>query len=381
VTSSPLLLLVTLSGFLLFGVLLRGSHGATSFSSVKRIGIPWSQAKRAMDGLVATFACSLVLSSMGGASIAEARPGGEAKQSTATTTPSMVVSLTRAATPNEPVAVASRYGHYVLFGFDAPVPLRVSHAGMATKAVPCASFRADTLVLMADGSKKPIGEIKVGDKVVATDPVSGKTSVREVTRLFTHIDDDLLDLVVLTNEGVETIHTTDHHRFWNDSTKSWVETKDLKGGERLLTADGDLVTVGELKGVPGAAPMLDLTVEYDHTFYVALNDSAVLVHNQNCGIVDDVIAETNAGAKNLTSKYVLTADEALSAGMEWVGKGYTEIGQPGSGVFQSSNGLRRFRIDNGSLAGAHKPGVPHVHLETVSPTNVVTTNNHIPFTN
>jgi hypothetical protein len=127
--SSPLLLLVTLSGLLLFGVSLRGSHGATSFSSVKRIGIPWSQAKRAMDGLVATFVCSLVLSSMGGASIAEARLAGEAKQSTGTTT----VSLTRAAIRNEPVAVASRHDRYVPFGYDAPPLFRVSRNREATK--------------------------------------------------------------------------------------------------------------------------------------------------------------------------------------------------------------------------------------------------------
>jgi Pretoxin HINT domain len=154
---------------------------------------------------------------------------------------------------------------------------------VATKTrVPCASFRADTLVLMADGSKKLIGEIEVGDKVVATDPVTGKTSVRTVTRLFTHVDDDLLDVLVLTDDGVETIHTTDHHRFWNGTRKAWVEARELRGGERLLTADGDLVTIGGLKRVPGSAPMLDLTVEYDHTFYVALNNTAVLVHNQTC---------------------------------------------------------------------------------------------------
>jgi Pretoxin HINT domain len=168
--------------------------------------------------------------------------------------------------------------------YDATHLLRISRNGMATKRVPCASFRADTLVLMADGSKKPIGEIEVGDKVIATDPVTGETSVREVTRLFTHIDDDLLDLVVLTDDGVETIHTTDHHRFWNDTSKTWVEAKDLKSGDRLLTPDGDLVTIGELKRVPGSAPMLDLTIEYDHTFYVALNDTAVLVHNQTCDL-------------------------------------------------------------------------------------------------
>ncbi len=190
---------------------------------------------------------------------------------------------------------------------------------IAPKALPCASFRADTLILMADGSKKPIGEVEVGDKVVATDPVTGKTSIREVRRLFTHIDDDLLDVVVLTEDGVDTIHTTDHHRFWNDTTKSWVEAKDLRGGERLLTADGDIVTIGELKRVPGAAPMLDLTIEYDHTFYVALNDTAVLVHNQTCRLtsaIDNdpglVKAAQQAGKSNQVEIDMLTSK--LNAG-------------------------------------------------------------------
>jgi Pretoxin HINT domain len=174
---------------------------------------------------------------------------------------------------------------FELYSYDSTSASTTASEFVATKAIPCASFRADTLVLMADGSKKPIGEIEVGDKVIATDPVTGKTSVREVTRLFTHIDDDLIDLVVLTDIGVETIHTTDHHRFWNDTTKAWVEAKDLKSGERLLTSDGDVVTVGDLNRVPGSAPMLDLTVDTDHTFYVALTTTAVLVHNQTCPVV------------------------------------------------------------------------------------------------
>jgi RHS repeat-associated protein len=167
----------------------------------------------------------------------------------------------------------------------------------ATNGVPCASFRRDTLVLMADRTKKPIGKIEIGDKVVATDPFTGKTSVREVKKLFMHIDEDLLDLVVLTGDRVAKIHTTDHHRFWNDTRGEWVEAKDLRTGERLLSSDGDLVTIGELKRVPGAAPMLDLAIEYDHTFYVVLNTNAVLVHNQDCVEASQWIANQKPGRK------------------------------------------------------------------------------------
>jgi RHS repeat-associated protein len=101
---------------------------------------------------------------------------------------------------------------------------------------------------------------------------------------------------------------------------------------------------------------------------------------RSTSIVDDVIAETQAGTRNLTSRYTLTGDEALRAGERWVGSGYTEIGKPGSGVFRSADATRQFRIDNGSITGAHSPGVPHVHLETIAPgSKVPIVNNQIPI--
>jgi hypothetical protein len=39
---------------------------------------------------------------------------------------------------------------------------------------------------MADGFKKPISEVKVGDKVLASDPETGETAVRPVTKLIVH---------------------------------------------------------------------------------------------------------------------------------------------------------------------------------------------------
>lgn len=78
-----------------------------------------------------------------------------------------------------PESLATRY--------DATHLLRVSHAGMATKTAgvadeiayacrPGNSFRRDTQVLMADGSRRAIGELAVGDKVIATDPETGFTA-------------------------------------------------------------------------------------------------------------------------------------------------------------------------------------------------------------
>ena len=85
---------------------------------------------------------------------------------------------------------------------------------------------------------------------------------------------------------------------------------------------------------------------------------------KGAGRVADVLAETFAGKGNLLSKFTLTSDEALEAGIKWVGPGYREIGKPGSGVFRSKDGLRQFRIDKNSLQGRHSPHDPHVHFET-----------------
>jgi RHS repeat-associated protein len=106
--------------------------------------------------------------------------------------------------------------------------------------------------------------------------------------------------------------------------------------------------------------------------------------------IHGVIGETlkYAGSGNRSSTYVLTPDEALSAGLLWVSREYIELNT--QGVFRSkfpdSNGYYHiFRIDEASLMGAHPPNVPHVHLELIlSQKGVVNVhenvvNNHIPI--
>lgn len=96
--------------------------------------------------------------------------------------------------------------------------------------------------------------------------------------------------------------------------------------------------------------------------------------------VDQVINETLSGKKNFTSSMTLTTDEALSAGQKYLGPGYKEIGKPGSGVFHSADGTKEFRIDSGSISGAHAPEVPHVHFGVKDPvTGIYISNNHVPY--
>ena len=77
---------------------------------------------------------------------------------------------------------------------------------------------------------------------------------------------------------------------------------------------------------------------------------------------DLVIKETLQSKGMVTSRYRLSASEALEVGEKFLGPGYKEIGKAGSGVFR--NGQRQFRIDANSLLGKHKPWESHIHLET-----------------
>jgi hypothetical protein len=95
------------------------------------------------------------------------------------------------------------------------------------------SFSASTAVVMADGTTKPISELKPGDKVLAADPETGKKGPREVTDTFVH-DDYLMDLVL---DNGEVIVTTEDHPFWNATDRQWQRADELTG-DAVLHPDG-----------------------------------------------------------------------------------------------------------------------------------------------
>jgi hypothetical protein len=85
------------------------------------------------------------------------------------------------------------------------------------------------------------------------------------------------------------------------------------------------------------------------------------------------------GVINVTSKG-RTVEQALNLGERYLGKGYKEIGKPGSGVFRSSNNTRQFRITESDLLGKHGDIGPHVHFEKIDPaTGDVMKNIHTPL--
>ncbi len=157
------------------------------------------------------------------------------------------------------------------------------------------SFTPGTKVLMADGSTKPIEDVKVGDKVKATDPKTGETRIETVTAEIK--GEGLKHLVKVTidtdgDRGTKTaeITATDGHPFWVPELGEWIDATDLKSGQWLHTGAGTQVQITAVERWTSAgATVHNLTVGNTHTYYVLAGATPVLVHNCNPS-VDDVFA-------------------------------------------------------------------------------------------
>ena len=77
------------------------------------------------------------------------------------------------------------------------------------------SFTPATRVLLPGGKAKAIASLKPGDKVLATSTKTGKTQPEAVTAVEVNRDTDLYNLNVKTSHGVQVIHTTSNHLFWD----------------------------------------------------------------------------------------------------------------------------------------------------------------------
>ncbi|MFJ9866188.1 RICIN domain-containing protein [Streptomyces sp. NPDC101165] len=140
------------------------------------------------------------------------------------------------------------------------------------------SFPGTTEVVLADGSRKALRDVRNGDLLLATDPETGRTRGEPVTRTFHHSAVDLVD-VTLTDGGRLT--STPGHRFFVTG-RGWTLASDLRRGNALRTPDG-VHTVAALLDRHEARPrtVYDLTVSGLHTFYAVAGGSPVLVHNCN----------------------------------------------------------------------------------------------------
>ncbi|MEU9173820.1 polymorphic toxin-type HINT domain-containing protein [Streptomyces sp. NPDC048420] len=148
----------------------------------------------------------------------------------------------------------------------------------------CNSFVPGTQVLMADGTTKPIEDVRTGDKVLATDPKTGRTTVKTVTAEI--LGKGLKKLVRITlsievggKRHTSTITATDGHPFWVPEIAAWVDATDLTTGDELRTPTGEPVRITAVERWTQQATVHNLTIADFHTYYVLAGATPILVHN------------------------------------------------------------------------------------------------------
>ncbi|GIF00649.1 polymorphic toxin-type HINT domain-containing protein [Paractinoplanes rishiriensis] len=154
------------------------------------------------------------------------------------------------------------------------------------RASSCNSFAPGTLVLLADGFRRAIEDVQVGDVVVTTDPESGKTTTKKITALHLNNDSELTSLTIKEADGSQAVvETTWHHKFWSKTQHAWMNAADLKAGEVLTSVNQAPITVSAVRNYTGAQAMHDLTVADIHTYYVLAGNTPVLVHNDGGAVI------------------------------------------------------------------------------------------------
>ncbi|MFI9487674.1 polymorphic toxin-type HINT domain-containing protein [Promicromonospora sp. NPDC052451] len=213
----------------------------------------------------------------------------------------------------------------------------------ARKAPSCNSFVPGTLVLMADGTKKPIEDVELGDEVLAADEETGEvTGGREVSALITGRGDKTLVTITVEDESgrAQQLVATDEHPFWVPDLREWVDAIDLTAGDWLQTASGTWVEVTAIDARSEPAVVHNLTVGTDHTYYVTADETtaAILTHNASCPLPG-----TGFGVPNSPGVYTIHLDD----GTKYVGKANTSMRDRANASAGSSHAL---------AAAGKKPG-------------------------
>lgn len=169
------------------------------------------------------------------------------------------------------------------------------------------SFVPGTLVLMADGSTKPIEDVEIGDEVLATDPETGETTSQDVTaeirgQGLKHLVRLTLDLDGEKGDHTASVTATDNHPFWVPELNEWLDATDLDKGNWLQTSAGTRVQITAVERTTVLdATVHNLTVAGVHTYYVLAGATPVLVHNCNLGDYADSVR--NESGVKFTSEY------------------------------------------------------------------------------
>ncbi len=132
-------------------------------------------------------------------------------------------------------------------------------------------FLEDTEILMADGSRKAIKDVHVGDMVQSYDTATGSF---KADRVVAHIVHPQVDGTYLTVNG--NLHVTANHPVYING--SWQDMGNARVGDTLVNDAGQTVTITSItESEPGIHDLYNLHLAgKDHNYFA----EGVLVHNK-----------------------------------------------------------------------------------------------------
>jgi len=143
-------------------------------------------------------------------------------------------------------------------------------------AIACGCFVEGTMVATPDGLR-PIEDIAVGDKVLGWNPETRATAPETVTALIRPEPKVIWRLRVRDGDGeIETFDVTDDHPWFVEGV-GWVESKGLRPGQRIETADDRGLDILDIAPTDRVEKTYNLTVSGTHTFIVG--EDGAIVHN------------------------------------------------------------------------------------------------------
>lgn len=140
-----------------------------------------------------------------------------------------------------------------------------SGGGLIDVIIPC--FLAGTPILMADGSLKPIENVKVGDALIAFDEKTRTFKEDKVLKFFVH---DTNKYLLINNY----LKVTANHPVYHEG--KWMEIGKLKVGDNILNSKGEPEPILSVKEIRGETTVYNLEVNPYHT-YVA---GGIVAHNK-----------------------------------------------------------------------------------------------------
>ena len=149
-------------------------------------------------------------------------------------------------------------------------------------------FVAGTPILLANGSRRPIESIRIGDEVMAYDGNPGRVSqvyvqhsnhIRELRyRLLNRADAASGRPDVGTKMDIRRLKTTDEHLFWLRNSKGWVGARNLVVGDLLIMASGQEAEI--LETTRFDTPVVVHTFDVDEYYSFFANGALI---RQRCG--------------------------------------------------------------------------------------------------